>query len=212
MEDEQNDELNHSEETSQSQEVEQTSNDISDDELEPKTPIQHALKFGGLLGMAGAIFTLLVYVIDAEFLVNMWMLLILLVFLGLVVYGGISYRNEIGGYIDFGPAYKHGFTVLVVMGAIGLVMNLLLYNVIDPGLAETLTDASMEQTRGIMESFGAPVDSIDEALEEARQDAEEGFTTMGLIKSYFYSIIFYAVISLITALIVRRREKFSDVM
>jgi len=185
--------------------------DLENEETEQKTPIQHALKFGLILGMVSAIFTLLLYVIDPTLMVNMWMLLLLLVFIGLVVYGGISYRKEIGGYIDFGPAYIHGFTVLVIMGIIGLAMNLLMYNVVDPNLKDTLTEATIEQTRSMMERFGAPEDSIDEALENAQADTEDRFSNMGLIKSFLYGIIAYAVIALITALIVRRREKVSDV-
>jgi uncharacterized membrane protein len=186
--------------------------DLENEELEqPKTPLQHAVKFGLILGMVGAVITLLLYVIDPTLLVNIWMLLLLLLFMGLVVYGGITYRKEIGGYIDFGPAYIHGFTVFVMMGVIGLAVNFLLYNVVDPNLPETLTEASVENARGMMERFGAPADSIDEALEQTRTDTEASFTNFGLIKSFLISLIVYAVLTLITALIVRRQEKVSDI-
>ena len=186
--------------------------DLENEELDqPKTPLQHAVKFGLILGMVGAVINLLLYVIDPTLLVNMWMLLLLLLFVGLVTYGGITYRKEIGGYIDFGPAYIHGFTVFVVMGAIGLVVNLLMYNVVDPNLADSLTEASVEQARGIAENFGASGDALDEAMENARTDAADRFTNFGLLKGFLFSLIFYAVLSLITALIVRRQEKVSDI-
>jgi len=177
-----------------------------------KTPLQHAVKFGGIVGMVSAILTILLYVIDPALMVNMWLgLSLLAIFLGLVIYGGISYRKEIGGYIEFGPAYIHGFVVLVIMGIIGLAINLLLHNVIDTSLKDTLTEVSLEQTGNMMEKFGAPQDAIDEALEEQRGKAEDQFSNMGLLKGFFIGIIAYAVIALITGLIVRRREKVSDV-
>jgi len=186
--------------------------DLENDELEEQTtPIQHAVKFGLILGIVGAIITLLIYAIDPTLLVNVWMILLLLVFMGLVVYGGITYRNEIGGYINFGPAYIHGLTTFVMMGLIGLIMNLLMYNVIDTSLAETLTEASIEQARSMAESFGASGDALDEAMEQAETDTAAGFTNSGLIKNFLISLIVYAVLSLITALIVRRQEKISDV-
>ena len=186
--------------------------DLENEELEePKTPLQHAVKFGLILGMVGAVINLLLYVIDPALLANMWMLLLLFVFMGLVVYGGITYRKEIGGYIDFGPAYIHGFTVFVMMGLIGLAVNFLMYNVVDTSLPETLTEASMENARGIAESFGASGDALDEAMEEARADTEARFTNLGLIKGFLWGLIVYAVLSLITALIVRRQEKVSDI-
>ena len=136
---------------------------------EAKTPLQHGLKFGLIIGMVGAIINILIYVVDPSYLANMWYgIIMLLVFLGLVIYGGISYRNEIGGYIDFGPAYIHGFTTFVIMGIIGLALNLLLHNVIDPNLGDTLTDASIEQTTKMMEGFGLSGDQLDDALEEQR--------------------------------------------
>lgn len=179
---------------------------------EAKTPVQHALKFGLIIGMAGAIINILIYVIDPTYLANMWYgITMLVIFLGLVIYGGLSYRKEIGGYIDFGPAYIHGFTTFVIMGIIGLALNLLLHNVIDPNLGETLTDASIEQTAKMMESFGLSGDQLDEALEEQRGTMEDQFTNAGIIKGFFISLIVYAVIALITGLVVRRREKVSDV-
>jgi len=175
------------------------------------SPIQHAAKFGAILGVIGAIITLLLYVINPALLINVWMLALLLVYIVLVVYGGITYRKEIGGYIDFGPAYLHGFVTFVVMGLISLMINFLLYNIVDSSLPEVLTDASMEQTASMMEKFGAPESAIEEAMEQQRPEIEAGFTNFGLIKGFFTSLIFYAVISLITGLIVRRREKVSDV-
>lgn len=185
---------------------------LENEELEqPKTPLQHAVKFGLILGMVGAVITLLLYVIDPTLLASMWLLLLLLVFMGLVVYGGITYRMEIGGYIDFGPAFIHGFTVFVMMGIVGLAVNLLMYNVVDPSLPETLTEASVENARSIAESFGASGDALEEAMEDARADTEAQFTNFGLIKGFLISLIVYAVLSLITALIVRRQEKVSDI-
>jgi len=188
--------------------------DLQSKEIEERQgPIQHALKFGAIVGMISAIFTILLYVIDPALMINMWIgLSLLVVFLGIVIYGGITYRNEIGGYIDFGPAYIHGFIVLLTMGIIGLAVNLLLHNVIDTTLKDTLTEAGIEQSIQLMEKFGAPQEAIDDAIEKQREDMENQFTNIGILKSTMYGIIAYAVIALITGLIVRRREKLSDVM
>ncbi|MEN8251524.1 MAG: DUF4199 domain-containing protein [Bacteroidota bacterium] len=188
--------------------------DIQNEELEqPQTAVQHALKFGGLLGIIGAILTLLLYVIDSVLMVN-WVIGIIwiIILLGLVIYGGITYRRELGGYIEFGPAYIHGFVTLVIIGVIGIAVNLLMYEVVDDTLAETHIEATFDQLRGFMEMLGAPEDAIDQAIEEGRADAEEGFTTKGQLIGFAKSLIFYAIVSLIIALIVRRREKVSDVV
>ncbi len=188
--------------------------ELQNEELEQApSPIQHAVKFGAIVGMVSAIFTLLLYVIDPPLLTNMWLGFgLLAVFLGLVIYGGITFRKEIGGYIDFGPAYLHGFIVLVTMGVISLVVNLLLHNVVDPTLKDTLTEAAIEQSVQLMEKFGAPQDAIDEAIEQQREGMEAQFTTIGQLKGAMWAIVGYAVIALITGLVVRRREQVSDVV
>jgi energy-coupling factor transporter transmembrane protein EcfT len=187
--------------------------DLENDELEqPTTPVQHAVKFGLILGMVSAIITVLAYVIDPTYLANMWFgFTMLFLFFGLVIYGGISYRKEIGGFMDFGPAYVHGFVVFVMIGIIGLVMNMLMHNVIDPNLKETLIESSTEQATSMMEGFGLSGDALDEAMEKQRESMEDQFSNGGMVKGFFISLLVYAVIALITGLIVRKREKISDV-
>ncbi len=194
-----------------------TPDTVEEDEYEemeqPKTPLQHAVKFGAIIGMISAIITILLYVISPALMINIWIgLSLLIIFLGLVIYGGISYRKEIGGYIDFWPAYIHGFMVLLTIGIIGLIVNLLMHNLVDTTLKETLTDASLEQTGRIMEWFGVPQDAIDDELEQQREKVEKQFTNAGMLKGLLYGIIAYAVIALITGLIVRKREKLPDVV
>ena len=179
---------------------------------ETKSPIQHALRFGVVVGVIGAIITLLLYVAGPAMMVKWWVgLLSLAVFIGLVIYGGISYRKEIGGYMDFGPAFMHGFVTLAVAGLIGTIINLLLYTVVDPTLPEALTEAAVEQAMSMAEGLGAPPEALDQAAENAREQTEGQFSAGGLMKQYGIGLIIYAVLSLITGLIVRRKEKVSDV-
>lgn len=179
---------------------------------EKQSPIQHAIKYGGILGIISIIATLLLYVVDPTLMVKWWFGLIMLgVSIGFVIYAGINYRNENGGYIDFGPAFLHGFVLLAIAGLIGSVMNLLLFAVIDPSLPQVLTDAAVEQALSMAEGFGASGQALDDAADRAREQTEGQFSTMGIIKQYFIGLIMYAVFALITGLIVRRKEKVSDV-
>jgi ABC-type multidrug transport system permease subunit len=98
-----------------------------------------------------------------------------------------------------------------MIGIIGLVMNMLMHNVIDPNLKETLIESSIEQATSMMEGFGVSGDALDEAMEKERESMEDQFSNGGMVKGFFISLLVYAVIALITGLIVRRREKISDV-
>jgi hypothetical protein len=185
-----------------------------DDDEEPKVTLRdHAIKWGVIIGLVGIIYTVLLYIVDAALLANMWLgLFTLVLFLGLVIYAGIDYRKQIGGLIPFGKAYQHGFLTLVIGGIIGTIFNYLLYNIIDPGLVETLAEAGAENARAIAERFGAPPEAIDDAVDKARTDTIDRLQGAGVFISFLWGLIAYAVIALITGVIVKKNPPESDVV
>jgi hypothetical protein len=42
-------------------------------------------------------------------------------FIGLTIYAGINYRNEIGGFLPYGKAFQHGFVLMAVSGLISTI-------------------------------------------------------------------------------------------
>ncbi len=170
------------------------------------TLLQHAAKWGAILGIGSIVLTILLYAIDYTLLANWKMILLLLVFLGLVVYAGINYRNQIGGFMSYGKAFQHGFVTFAVMGVIATIFNIVLYEVIDPELPAKLTEVSVENAQKMMESFGVPEDQMDKAIEDAKTRGADQFSVMGALKGYPIALIFYAILSLISALIVKKNE------
>jgi hypothetical protein len=130
----------------------------------------------------------------------------LAIYLGLAIYGGIDYRKSIGGFISYGKAFQHGFLILAISALVATLFNVVLYNVIDTELPQKLTDASIENTRAMMENFGASEDAIDQAVIKAEESSKEQFTIVGQLKGYFFILIFSAIMALISALIVRKNE------
>lgn len=169
------------------------------------------IKYGILIAVINIIFGLLLYIIDVALMVSIWTgILVLALNLGLVVYAGIQWRKENGGYLTFKSAFMATFLVLVVSGLIGVAFRILLFNVIDPALPEMLTDHSIEQAQAIMERFGTPEDQMDEALEKARTDAAAGFTAGGMLKGYLWSLLFFAVAALIIGAIIKKKKPESE--
>lgn len=169
--------------------------------------MKNAVKSGIYVGVFGIIINLIVYVIDPTLFIKWWFGIGLLVInLGLVIYFGLQYRKEEEGYLTFKEGFLHGFVLLLISGFIGILFSALLYNVIDPELPEILTDATIEQTRTMLENFGTPSDAMDEALEKVREDSPNSYTFGGLLKGYGILIIFYLIISLITGAIVKKSE------
>jgi hypothetical protein len=91
-----------------------------------------------------------------------------------------------------------------VCGVIGSVFAIILYTVVDPDLPQNLADVVVANTEEMMRKFGAPEDKIETQLDEMRKDMPARFSAMGVIKQFGWGLIIYAVLSLITALIVRK--------
>ena len=177
------------------------------------TIVSDALKMGLYVGVASVIMTLLFYLIDPSLFAKWWLNLIILVIVVVaVVIMGKNYRMSIGGYMSFGEAFKHGFIIFLVSGFISGVFTILLFQVIDSELKNVVSDAAIEQTSEMLEKFGMDEDQIEEALIETESSMEESFSLVGQIKGQVWAIAFYLILSLITGLIVRKEEKFSDVV
>ena len=147
---------------------------------------------------------MIVYIIDPLLMIKWWFSLSSLVlFIALVSYFGIQYREMLGGFVSFKIAYIYSILTFVLAGLIGTAFSILLFQVIDPDLPQLMSEAIIEQTVEMMEGFGANQEIIDEAIEDA--DPAASFTVMGQIKSFGMVLIFYAVMSLITGAIIKRK-------
>ena len=169
--------------------------------------VNHAVKFGGILSAISIVIVLLLYAIDYTLMAGFTFILIIsVVAIGFVIYAGINYRNSIGGYIPYGKAFTHGLLVFAVSGLISTVFNILLYQVIDPELPQNLSDAIIANTEASMANWGAPQESIDEAIAKMKEDMPNNFTIVGLLWGYCKTLIGYAILSLITGLVVRKNQ------
>ena len=169
------------------------------------TLVNHAIKNGVILGIISLLLVVVIYAIDFAFMASFKFLgLVLVIGLGYVIYSGISYRNEIGGFLPYGKAFMHGFVVLAVSGLISTAFNILLYHVVDPELPQKLTEAIIRNTEETMASFGMAQEGIDQATASMRTDMPDQFSIGGLAFGFVKALIWYCIIALITALFVKK--------
>lgn len=166
---------------------------------------------GLILGVISAILTFLIYFVNPNTLASgTYGFGLLAVFTVLAIILGIRYRKSLGGYISFGEAYKFSIIAFIVMILIGIITSILLFLVIDPALPARLAEQTIENTLAVMEKFGA-VDALsDEQIDEMRDGIIEGYTIFGILKANLMSIIFYSILSLIVAGIVKKKDKSLD--
>lgn len=159
-----------------------------------------ALKYGFLVGMVGIILLLLAYILDPALLVN-WKFSLgsLITVVALSVYFVKKYRNEErDGFLEFKEAFFMGFILLLVANLTSASFQILLYNVIDPEVAEIVIDQTLESTEVLMRSMGLNDEQIDEALDKLEEDIPKSFSVGGILRSSWV----YAVSALVLGLIV----------
>ncbi|MDF2157628.1 DUF4199 domain-containing protein [Algoriphagus sp. CAU 1675] len=177
-----------------------------------QTPFKAAIKPGLTIGLAALVITYLAYFIDSSLLASGWFGLVAFVlFFVLIIYFGKQYRAELGGFMSFGTAFNFSFIAMIVSGLIGLVGQILLYHVIDPSLPGVLADHSLDTALKMMENFGASPDALSpEQLDEMRERTMSSFSVSGQIKNFGFGLIIYAIIALILAAILKKRDKSLD--
>ena len=169
------------------------------------------LKGGLILAGVSILLTMLTYVIDVSLMVEWWFGVVsLLISMGLLIYLGINYRNDIGGILSYGDAFKFSFLVFFVSYVVGIIFQIALYTVIDPELPEIMKQLTVEKTVEMMEGFGLSDEALDAAIIGVEDGIDEATTPMGMIKSSPWGILFLLFFSAIAAIFIKRNPPVSD--
>jgi hypothetical protein len=167
----------------------------------------HAARNGLLMGFVSIVLTLFIYMIDISVMVEWtFSLFSFLLFATLTIVFGRGYRSQVGGFLSYGQSFQYAFIVIAVSGMIGLMFNIILFNVIDPELPETLTRLMMESQEKMLMSFGASDDIIDETLETLESDLPKQYTVMGQLKSSWAIVFGAGILGAITAIFIKKKQ------
>ena len=166
------------------------------------------IKKGILFGLLGAAITsgitLILYMLDKSLLVSMLVgIFFLLFFLAWPIIGAVRAKRQNEGHITLPKA----LLMVVVVGMsymIGAtIFSALLYNVIDPGLPDYLTEASVEQMMIFMD--GMPEEMIDEQISAVEERMAGQTTIVGQLTGLMFMLVVYAILGIIVALIIRTK-------
>lgn len=122
----------------------------------------------------------------------------------IVIMSGLRMRKDNGGYLKVGEGFLGMFLTGVIISVIGTLWSIILMNVIDPELTQLLVEETIAKTYEFMSGFGMPEEDMRNALKEAKEGIEEGFTVVGQLTSIFSSAIWWAFVAIVVALIIKR--------
>lgn len=176
-----------------------------------ESPLKSGVNTGLILGIMLVVITFLIYFINPITMVSLaYGLVTLALVFFIVIYFGIQYRKSIGGFMDFGAAFKFSFITLFVSGVISVMGNLLLHNIIDPALSSVLVESQLENQIAMLEKFGVADAISSEQLDKMQTDLEAAYTVVGQLKGFGLLLIIYAIFALILGAIIKKRDKSLD--
>jgi hypothetical protein len=159
----------------------------------------NGLIWGLILGFAGIIYSVILYMADLNLNQSLSYAGILITVIVLIL-GIRSFRDTIrDGILPFGPAFGFGMVTIIVSSVIGIIYAYILWTVIDPDILDKMKDMQMEK---LLER-GLPDDAVEQAMGVTSKFMQPWLMAiMGLVSSIFMGTI----VSLIIAAIFKRDE------
>lgn len=164
-----------------------------------------AVSYGLLGGLVLVVINLLIYLIDSSLMASWWVgILNFPITIAILVIAGLAIRRENGGFIKVGQAFVGMLITGIMMSLVSTVWQIILLNAIDPELKTFLATEALEQTYSMMEKFGMPEEQMKDALRDAEESVAQGFTISGQLMSVIWSAVWWALVSIIIALIIKK--------
>lgn len=180
---------------------------------------QNGINFGLILGFLLALTTLLGYAVDSEILVSYWTLVY--IFFTIIIVGIIAIaksKKGLGGYISFKEGFTTYFIMLVIGVFISVLVNFLVFNVVDTEFQDVIKQKTIEKIEGQrdwavgkMIDAGSPESEIekmeaqmDEAIDKVKNEDQYGIVKQ--IKGFFAFTAFFSIFGLLLALILKKKD------
>lgn len=125
----------------------------------------------------------------------------------LIGYLGVQYRNDLGGYAEFGKMFLFAFLVLFVSATFETMFRIILFTVIDPDLPMKLAEGAVETLENTYRMLGMDDDAIDKAMEAMTvEDMAANYSPGKLLIGLPIAGVLYAIGAAIIAAIIKKKD------
>jgi len=164
--------------------------------MEQKVSVWKAnLSNGLIMGLAGVIFTLVLYFLDLSLNKTIpWLFYIIAILL--LYYFIVSYRNNyLNGYMTYGQSLGAGIIIYLYYSVIIAIFTYILFAVIDPGLQDKfLASAEAELVKR-----GIPEENLDQVMAMQKKFMNPAIMApFSILTNMFFGTILCLIISIFT--------------
>lgn len=159
---------------------------------------RNAITFGVITGIVSALITATIYAIDLKLFTAWWAGIVSIsAYLIISIVLLSRTKKELNGVFPFKDAFTTYFISALIGILISVAFNIVLFNFIDPSAKETLKELTIKYTVAMMEKFGTPASTINEAIAKLKET--DPYSIVELIKGSVFSIVFSSIFGLIMA-------------
>ena len=134
----------------------------------------------------------------------------LIIVIVLLVLFGLETRKAVGGYWTFGEAFKALLLMSIFTSILSIIFHYILFNFIDPTLAQRASDAVIAKLNESLSSSGVSQEKIDEIAKSVSGKFEA--TGKNEAINLGVGVIIYAIIDLIIAAIIKKSAPLKPVI
>jgi hypothetical protein len=169
--------------------------------------LQDAIKKGLVLGTIHVLVFLLIYLFVPSKITGFSYVAFIFVFNAVyLIYFGREWRQETGGFLSYGAAFKYLFVLLLANGILSIIFSVVML-LADPVYPEVMAESQFNTSIYWAEKMGAPGNAIDKMREDFNEEeAAKGFSWKGISISVVALPIIYSIVASIFALFIRKEK------
>lgn len=170
---------------------------------------KNGINYGIAIGLFSILVTAIIYAVDIELFISGWVSFIkYAVYVTLFILLLNKTKKQLNGIFPFREAFTTFFIAAVIGIVIGTLFEILLFNVIDPSLKDSIKELSIKFTAELMEKFGAPSSEINKAITEIEKNDQ--FSVGQQLQGLFIYFVFASLFGLLFAAIFKSKPAHKE--
>ncbi|PHS08385.1 MAG: DUF4199 domain-containing protein [Kordia sp.] len=175
--------------------------------IKPISIKSNAINYGLYLGGALSVYTILCYGINIELIVNFWIALlvipIVVVSVGIISTAKSKSINQ--GFLSYRQAFSSYFITIAVALIIHTLINIIIFNYIDPDASIRIKEIIIDKTISFMEKFNTPAEAMSEAIEKINN--QDTFSFAAQLRALAQSLATFSIIGLLVAALMKKNKE-----
>ena len=170
---------------------------------------KNGIIYGIVSGLISILILTIIYCFDVTLFVSTWITFLkVIVFVLLSILLITKTKKQLNGNLNFKDTFTTYFIFAVVALLVTTIFEIILFNLIDPSLKDTLKELLTKAIIGFLEKFNTPAAQVNEAVRKIQENDQ--FSVFELIKGYFSYLIISAIFGLILAAIFKSKSPSSQ--